>query len=392
MALILVGVLLSSLAIDMGVPLSDLPHAVQPTIAAIDMYLQTASQPQIVRISFHDCVGGCDGCVDVTKEENAPLADISNSMTELYESIPDKTLFGRHLSRADFWALIGIRAVRAAILASRPNTAFEKLGTSIEFRMGRKTCTGGNNADESESQFPSGVESWGHVKTIFGPSGFGFTNKEIVTLMGAHSLGGLEADENGFEGRWDTTPHVIDNEYYREMIKATNEYSVEEVQFLHFSAHHQWNALVDFDDTDDLEGGERRIMLSSDMCLLKSFTVSQADGSDVSCEYDSCPDNSETASYVRAYAADHDAFIADFGPVYSKMLEIGYKQGELEDPDNDSSSETNQDVIIGAVVGSVGGAFVIAGAAMWIIRQKRTSSVTPAPSTNEQKAVAVMMA
>merc|ERR1711913_12658 len=59
--------------------------------------------PTAVRLSFHDCVGGCDGCLNVNNHDNAGLADLVASLDTLYLANSYDSL----LSRADFWALAG---------------------------------------------------------------------------------------------------------------------------------------------------------------------------------------------------------------------------------------------------------------------------------------------
>jgi len=42
----------------------------------------------------------------------------------------------------------------------------------------------------------------------------GFTAYEMVALMATHSLGRMNAENSGFVGTWDTTPHVFDNMFF----------------------------------------------------------------------------------------------------------------------------------------------------------------------------------
>lgn len=39
----------------------------------------------------------------------------------------------------------------------------------------------------------------------------GFTDKEIVALSGAHSLGRAHPDRSGFDGAWTKEPLIFDN-------------------------------------------------------------------------------------------------------------------------------------------------------------------------------------
>ncbi len=67
--------------------------------------------PQLLRYSFHSCVGGCDGCINLMDSGNGGLEDIHGDAREFYlETIPfgDDALT---MSYADFLALSGIVAV-----------------------------------------------------------------------------------------------------------------------------------------------------------------------------------------------------------------------------------------------------------------------------------------
>ena len=55
--------------------------------------------PKFLRLGFHDCVGGCDGCVDLTNRDNTGLKE----PIEAIFPIVDK--FKESYSRADIWAL-----------------------------------------------------------------------------------------------------------------------------------------------------------------------------------------------------------------------------------------------------------------------------------------------
>ena len=46
----------------------------------------------------------------------------------------------------------------------------------------------------------------------------GFTDNEIVAIMGCHTLGFARMDTSGYEGRWVQNPYVFDNSYYKEVL------------------------------------------------------------------------------------------------------------------------------------------------------------------------------
>ena len=57
-----------------------------------------------------------------------------------------------------------------------------------------------------------------HVTAFF--TALGFTEKEMVALIGAHTLGSAKKNTSGFPDQtWDTTSSTFDNSYYTTIIK-----------------------------------------------------------------------------------------------------------------------------------------------------------------------------
>ena len=44
----------------------------------------SSNMPKALRLGFHDCVGGCDGCLNVDNDSNAGLADVVADLEVLY--------------------------------------------------------------------------------------------------------------------------------------------------------------------------------------------------------------------------------------------------------------------------------------------------------------------
>ena len=77
-------------------------------------------RPQLatmVRLSFHDCVGGCDGCLNINNTENNGLADLVAGLETVYQDNGFESL----VSRADMWAILGVWAVQQTIDRSNEN-------------------------------------------------------------------------------------------------------------------------------------------------------------------------------------------------------------------------------------------------------------------------------
>ena len=57
-----------------------------------------------ILLGFHDCVGGCDGCINLENPHNAGLALAIEIMEEVFEDVEAQ---GIVVSRADVWAIGG---------------------------------------------------------------------------------------------------------------------------------------------------------------------------------------------------------------------------------------------------------------------------------------------
>jgi Peroxidase len=142
----------------------------------------SAMAAKIVRLSFHDCVGGCDGCVDMSNLDNTGLDIPINTL----QPIVTKYAQGANalLTRADVWALAGLTAAANAQVA-----------TSVSFPLtlvGRPTCANFPNGTEATRAGPARSMPSAHLTSSqlvdFFATNFGFTANETVAIMGAHTL------------------------------------------------------------------------------------------------------------------------------------------------------------------------------------------------------------
>ena len=86
-------------------------------------------------------------------------------------------------------------------------------GPAIEFTPGRVDATSGGDNCPPEERLPTWDESAESIREIFGR--LGLNDRELVAIMGAHSVGRCHPEFSGFPDRhWDTTPQVLDNLYY----------------------------------------------------------------------------------------------------------------------------------------------------------------------------------
>merc|ERR1719510_1791056 len=58
----------------------------------------------LLRLSFHDCVSHCDGCINMDNPSNAGLQPAIDIMEAVYESL---VADGIDMARADLWAIGG---------------------------------------------------------------------------------------------------------------------------------------------------------------------------------------------------------------------------------------------------------------------------------------------
>jgi hypothetical protein len=159
----------------------------------------------IIRLAFHDCIGGCDGCLNLAQPDNRgmelPLAGL--------EAVYRKHNFGAAISRADFWALAGQLAVERALrnsknpqnpscltpdCSSTPRDAVSAVLST--FRVGRVDCPTSPVTGRVDNIPTARVQD----DTPFFAAEFGLTAEETVALMGAHNLGLATTKNSGYSG------------------------------------------------------------------------------------------------------------------------------------------------------------------------------------------------
>eukprot|EP00927_Polykrikos_kofoidii_P039904 TRINITY_DN3419_c0_g1_i1.p1 TRINITY_DN3419_c0_g1~~TRINITY_DN3419_c0_g1_i1.p1 ORF type:complete len:567 (-),score=86.90 TRINITY_DN3419_c0_g1_i1:29-1729(-) len=235
--------------------------------------------PKYLRLGFHDCVkyadgsGGCDGCMNFdgmfTKynpSSSNPLPDgvgdgDNNNMAlsaDLLERIyvdpsfppghPTReiSLSQGGQSRADLWALATLAAAKFGMDANnkvcdgsetnvaeaigRPDLCLIAPNRSLRFFSGRLDCPATNKPDvNDDSKFyrrrtyesllkenlPNANADGKTVHQYF-EAVFGFSVRETVAIMGAHSYGKFHADTSLFKYDWTRgTKNLLNNEYYR---------------------------------------------------------------------------------------------------------------------------------------------------------------------------------
>ncbi len=136
---------------------------------------------KFLRLSFHDCVGGCDGCVDLTDSDNNGLL-IPIKALQPVVSAHESSQTG--LTRADIWSLAGL--VGADVSKPKTSTA------SFSFdSVGRVNCENANtvcknklgvqqacNATLGPGRIHPSMNLNSQQVLTFFSSNFGFSTKE----------------------------------------------------------------------------------------------------------------------------------------------------------------------------------------------------------------------
>jgi len=272
----------------------------------------------MVRLTFHDCVGGCDGCVNIDNDSNNGLADLIDDLEVVYQ----ENDFEDVISRADMWAILGMYAVQKTIDNNNENCSDceEVPDLEVVYTTGRNDCSTSPHTSDV-GNFPSATMNYDEIMDYFANE-FDLNPLEVTALMGAHTLGQAKIFNSGYNGPWVSgETSMFNNKYYSNMMRDNG--------VTWRLTQRDCTALpVDTDLCADdqttawqyISGGVG-FNLPADVALYQNFTV-DSDGQP-SCTFDEC-DLSETSSYVEDFANSNEYFVEEFGKVYTKVLSKGY--------------------------------------------------------------------
>ena len=118
----------------------------------------------------------------------------------LLKPIADKYV-PHFISNADLWVLAA-------------NVSIECMqGPKIKTRFGRTDAKSSKDSVEGqEGRLPPGDASPQTLREIFHPKGF--SDRDIVALSGAHTVGACHLDRSGFDGPWTETDRTFDVTYF----------------------------------------------------------------------------------------------------------------------------------------------------------------------------------
>jgi len=138
-------------------------------------------------------------------------------------------------------------------------------GPDVPFHPGRQD----KEEPPLEGRLPDATQGSDHLRNVFGAT-MGLTDLDIVALSGAHTLGRCHKERSGFEGPWTANPLVFDNSYFKELLSGEK---------------------------------EGLLQLPSDKALIE---------------------DPKFRPLVEKYAADEDAFFADYAQSHLKLSELGF--------------------------------------------------------------------
>ena len=321
--------------------------------------------PKFVRLGFHDCVGFCDGCVDMSFFDNFGLEvpiEALEPITAKYERLD------LGFTRADIWAL---SALVAADFHQEQNEEFvesDRVNFQMQF-IGRQNCEdrfnnrcfGEDGVTQRECSATLGpfhhlpmADITTHDLFAFFAEEFGFGDRETVALMGAHTLGALARENSGIEAPngWVRDNNLLDNEYYFELVGADGDPNAPLEDWIElappwlrvkednsdnppFSDKSIWEAFPP--NTTDPTQVERIVMLNADIALVRELTDENMDEQGrVSCAFTNvvgggavprCPHAERSIEFAAEYLFDNELWLNDFMRVYHRMLNHGCTDG-----------------------------------------------------------------
>merc|ERR1719235_860497 len=88
-------------------------------------------------------------------------------------------------------------------------------GPQIKCKLGRKDSASGA-ACPPNGLLPDAAQGAEHVRDVY--YRMGFNDREIVALIGAHTLGRCHKVRSGYDGPWTRTPLRFDNTFYKNLV------------------------------------------------------------------------------------------------------------------------------------------------------------------------------
>lgn len=183
------------------------------------------------------------------------------------------------LSYADLWTLAGVVAIE------------NMGGPTIAWRGGRSDSSKPTTVPDGRlpnADMGSDSATSDHIRAIF--YRMGFSDREIVALLGAHSIGRCHTNASGYWGPWTYAESTFSNEFYRLLLE-------EKWQEKKTHKGAQWKGPKQYESSD-----KQLMMLPSDMAMIR---------------------DKEFRKITELYAKDEEAFFKDFSAAFGKLMELG---------------------------------------------------------------------
>ncbi len=306
----------------------------------------------VIRLAFHDAgevlvfnstdTYGPDGCLSIS-DDNAGLIESSKLTSTVIDPMWQRYC-STGISRADFWALLAKFVVEKSALLGLTEV-------TVPFYYGRKDAL---ECDIGKGRLPGAT-----MTTVEETNNFFFTHMnlssiDVITLLGAHSVGHVSPSQSGFgivddklnktsylSNAFDSTPHILDNKYYMTLVNS------------------RWtldNAVANSHLQDYIEKKKVQVMLNVDMSLAWSIETS-SNGLKTSCggrttnyptmkptrkpskaptvkptsdSSSACSRESSTLDTIETYIRSNTAFVEAFAIAMSKMSNSGYSYDNYE--------------------------------------------------------------
>ena len=294
---------------------------------------------KFVRLGFHDCIGGCDGCVDLLNIDNKGL-DIPIALLD-----PIVTKYAIHnVTRADIWALAALKGAEVGqnVLTfpfqyyGRP-TCEMKLKVCLNATNGVVPCSATRGPHRA---LPSSNLDTRGVLDYFSKN-FQLTPRETVAIMGAHTFALFTRNNSGFHnpsgaGGWVKDPGLLNNDYYSVLVGGNETYNGT-ISKMKITKPTWVKTMVDNQDLPDLpcrhqweQKINRIVMINADIALVRNFAGQISPTGEVACNFlgsnvgVACPVAIDTIRFVAMYKSNNTLWLEDFRDVFTYVLEYPY--------------------------------------------------------------------
>jgi|ERR1712137_35681 len=178
------------------------------------------------------------------------------------------------VSEADLWTLAGCASIEFMG------------GPKVPHRLGRTDDKDGS-ACPAHGRLPDAAQGAEHIRAVFGR--MGFTDREMVALIGAHTVGRCHITRSGYDGPWTRNPLVFDNSYFKNLLY---------LEWIEKVWHKGYDGPLQYTDKET----ETLMMLPSDMALRTDPGFRK---------------------YAELYAKDQEVFFKDFSAAFAKLVSLG---------------------------------------------------------------------